>query len=335
MSLGHGHAHGHGSGAGSAHGAGHGHAHGLPQPPKNATVRRALTVALVLNGAFLVVELIVGLWTGSLALLSDAAHMVSDVAALCLSLGASLLASKLTHSERTFGLIRAEALGAFVNALALVVTCGFIFREAIVRLTGEHPELAGIPVLVAGSLGLLINLGSAWILAQADRSNLNVRGALLHMLADALGSLGAVAAAVFVLYGIPSADAIASLLIGLLVLGGTWGLLRESAGVLLEFSPPGLSVKEVRRALSEIEDISDVHDLHIWSLDGKTPILTAHLVGPKQTNSEGLLRRAEALLRERFGVVHTTLQIETPSHTDCEARDCCSLLPQEVGATHA
>lgn len=321
------HGHAHGSNHGHAHGNSHGHAHGMIGPT-NASVRRALGVALILNGAFLVVELAIGLWTGSLALLSDAAHMVSDVAALTLALGASSLAHRLTRSERTFGMVRAEALGAFVNALALIVTCGFIFKEAIVRLLGEAPNIAGWPVLIAGVLGLAINLGSAWFLARADRENLNVRGALLHMLSDALGSAGAIIAAGLVMLGFPAADAVVSVFIGLLVLVGTWGLLRESAAVLLEFSPRGLSVVDVQKQLLSLSNAASVHDLHIWSLDGKTPILSAHLVRKPDASPDLLLRQAEDLLGRRFGITHCTLQIETSSGDPCRAQASCSLLPR-------
>ncbi len=323
--LGHGHAHG--SPADSK--LGHGHAHGIPLG-SSERVKRALQLALILNGAFLFVEAGVGFWTGSLALLSDAAHMVSDVLALSLSLGASLLAARLTHSERTFGFVRAEALGGFVNSLLLVLTCGFIFKEAVTRLTVGHPPVAGVPVLVAGVIGLGINLGSAWALARADEDNLNVRGALLHMLADALGSVGAIVAAILVLAGWPSADAIMSLFIGLLVLAGTWGLLRDSAAVLLEFSPRGLSVAEVRQALSLVHDVREVHDLHVWSLDGRTPILSAHLVGSSEASAGALILRAEHMLKEQFGITHTTLQIEDPDHEHCRTKGCCNLVPQSI-----
>jgi len=338
------HAHGHGSrksaphGSASAHGHDHGHGHGgLGHAHASSSLlngstsaRRALTISLVLNSLFLVVELVIGFWTGSLALLSDAAHMVSDVAALCLALGASALAQRLTDSERTYGLVRAEALGAFVNALALVVTCGLIFKEAVQRLSGTPEAILGVPVLIVGGLGLIINLGSAWMLARSDQGNLNVRGAMLHMLSDALGSFGAMVAAVLVLNGFAAADAVVSLLIGLLVLAGTCGLLRESAAVLLEFSPRGLSVAEVRQQLSNLDDVANVHDLHVWSLDGRSPILSAHLVQGESKNHSDLLRQAETLLRERFGVTHCTLQIESASNHPCEARECCNLLPKGV-----
>ena len=298
------------------------------------SARRALFVSLILNAMFLVVELGIGIWTGSLALLSDAAHMVSDVAALCLALGASALAGRLTDSERTYGLVRAEALGAFVNALALTITCGFIFKEAFERLAGPEHPIAGLPVLIAGGVGLLINLGSAWMLARSDRHNLNVRGALLHMLSDALGSLGAMVAAVFVMTGFPRADAIVSVLIGVLVLVGTWGLLKDSAAVLLEFSPKGLSVAEVRKRLSALDHVANVHDLHVWSLDGRSPILSAHLVQTGGGTKSELLQQAESMLREHFGVVHSTLQIESPKSMSCQARHCCNLLPQADHGTH-
>lgn len=299
----------------------------------SASVQRALGVALGLNAAFLVIEVVVGFWTGSLALLSDAAHMVSDVAALSLALGASALAGKLTHKERTFGLVRAEALGAFVNALILVATCGYIFKEAIERLRDGSPQIAGLPVLLAGGVGLAINLGSAWMLARADRESLNVRGALLHMLSDALGSAGAMVAAVFVMNGLPAADAVMSLLIGVLVLLGTWSLLRESAAVLLEFSPKGLRVADIEQALGELSDVESVHDLHVWSLDGKSPILSAHLELRTEGKAGVVLRDAERLLKERFGVLHSTLQIESADAHPCRVKESCNLLPNK--SSHA
>ena len=295
--------------------------HHLPSNQDNgAAARRALTLALILNGGFLLVEATVGWLTGSLALLSDAAHMLSDVAALSIALSASHLARRAADATRTFGLRRAEPVGAFVNALIMLLVCGYIFWEAFNRLALGPPEVPGWPILVVGSIGLAINVGSAWLLYRADRDNLNVRGALVHMAADALGSLGAMVAACFCMAGFPAADAIVSLLIGMLVLWGTWGLLRDSARVLLEFAPAGLKVEDVRAAICAVEGVEDVHDLHVWTLDGSNRILTAHLVlcGPK---SPAAVRKAvEHLLHDTYRVGHTTLQLEGIG--ECAARDC-------------
>lgn len=305
----HGHGHAHSSGLGHAHGLGHHHA------GTDAASVRALTWALILNGGFLAVELVLGFLTGSLALLSDAAHMVSDVAALLLALGAARLAGRAADALRTFGWRRAEVLGAFVNGLALVGACVVIFWESGERLLLGAPEVDPLPVLIGGSLGLAINLGSAWFLVRAGSDNLNVRGALLHMLADALGSVGAIVAAIGLWAGFPVADPLAGLLIGLLVLYGAVALLREASGVLLQFTPPGTDSAALQTALLELEHVRAVHDVHLWSLDGQQPILTAHLVLSEEALARGvnpfeLQARAHALLAERFGVAHCTLQLE-------------------------
>ncbi len=307
-------------GHGHSHGHSHGHGHHRAVGGDPAATRRALKWSLGLNGAFLVVEIGIGLATGSLALLSDAAHMLSDVAALALALGAAHLATRAASPSRTWGYLRAETLGAFVNGIALVVACGFIFWEAIERLIAGAPHVAAGPVLVVGVIGLVINLGSAWWLWRADRENLNVRGALIHMLADALGSVGAIGSALFLMAGVRAADPVLSLLIGGLVLWSTWGLLRDSGRVLLQFAPAGLSADEVGAALMEVEGMRSVHDVHLWTLDGQHPILSAHLVGARGEHPAPLRQRATARLRERFGIDHTTLQVEVDD--PCGAHDC-------------
>ena len=309
-------ARGHGGHGGHHHGHSHGH-RGGGDP---SATRRALAWSLGLNGSFLVVEVVIGLATGSLALLSDAAHMLSDVAALALALGAAHLATRAATPERTWGFLRAETLGAFVNGIALVVACGFIFWEAIERLIEGAPHVAAGPVLVAGVIGLGINLGSAWWLWRADQNNLNVRGALIHMLADALGSAGAIGSALFLMAGVRAADPILSLLIGGLVLWSTWGLLRDSGRVLLQFAPAGLRADDVGAALMEVDGMSSVHDVHLWTLDGQRAILSAHLVGSRGEHPGPLRQRASALLLERFGIDHTTLQVEVDD--PCAAHDC-------------
>lgn len=304
--AGHDHAHDHGHG----HAHDHGHAHAAGRAEAGGGTRRALLIALVLNGAFLVVELVVGLLTGSLALLSDAAHMVGDVGALLLALGASQLATRAASPGRSYGWLRAETLGAFTNGLVLLFACAFIAHEAIDRLVGGAPPIAGGPVFVAGLIGLLINVGSALALMRADRNNLNIRGALLHMASDALGSLGAMVSAVFLMRGVSVADPIVSLFIAALVLWGTVGLLRDAGRVLLQFAPRGVTEQRVREVLLEAEGMADVHDLHVWTLDGHTAVLSAHLVAAPGVSARALRERAEALLAERFAVAHTTLQVE-------------------------
>lgn len=278
----------------------HHHAHGT---------QRALVIALVLNGLFLIIEGALGLWTGSLALLSDAAHMVSDVGALALALGATQLARRSGAADKTFGWRRAEVLGAFTNASLLLVLCMWIAFEAVQRIVEGAPEVAAAPVLIAGVIGLIINLGSAWFLHhEADHDDLNARGALLHMLADALASVGAIGSAIALSQGYWIADPLISLFIAALVLFSSTSLLRESAAVLLEFAPRHIDVSTVHATLAAVDGVNGVHDLHLWSLDGRRVLLSAHLV------TEGdpfAVREAAAHALDHLGVNHSTLQMET------------------------
>ncbi len=271
---------------------------------------RALLWALGINASYLGVEAAAGWWTGSLALLSDAAHMLSDVAALTIAFVATRLANLDAAPDRTFGLRRAEPVGAFINAFGLMFACLFIFAEATQRLLSEPPAIAAGPVLVVAVIGLLVNLGSAWMLARGDTDNLNIRGALLHMLADALGSVGAIVAAIMVMYDMAWADPAVSLVIGVLVLFSAGKLLRDSGRVLLEMAPPTIDVAAVADALRGLDGVQDVHDLHVWSLDGAYTLITAHIVVIDQRPTEPVRLAAEQLLEQRFGVEHHTLQLE-------------------------
>ncbi len=292
---------------------GHGHHHGpafTGDPETDRAVRRALIAALVLNGIFLFVEAGVGWWTNSLALLSDAAHMLGDVGALVLAIGAAQVATMEATHRSSFGFRRAEPLGAFVNGLAMLLAIGWIIYEAIQRLISGVPEVAGLPILIVGIIGLAINLGSAWFLARSDRDNLNVRGALLHMLSDALGSVGAIIAAVMVMYGVGAADVVVSLLIAVLVLVATWALLRDSAAVLLEFAPRGLDVHKVLASITGSPGVLGVHDLHVWSLDGNKALLSAHVRVDCDSERDLVTTQLTDLLAEQFGIRHVTLQVE-------------------------
>ena len=290
----------------------HDHGHG---------VRTALTWTLVLNVAFLVVEAAVGWWTGSLALLADAAHMVGDVGAIGLAVGMSQLARRPATPDRSYGFARAEVIGAFVNGLSLLVAVVLITRSAIMRLVGDLPHVDAAPVMLIGVLGLAVNLGSAFALSRAGSANLNVRGALLHMLADALGSVGAIIAAFLLARGVMAADSVVSLVIAALVLFGAVSLLRDATRILLQFGPPGVAADTVRQALLAIDGIVDVHDLHIWTTDGSRAVLTAHLVTADDADPDALRREAEHLLGERFDILHTTLQSERQA--SCDRPGCC------------
>ncbi|MFT7517890.1 MAG: cobalt-zinc-cadmium efflux system protein [Kiritimatiellia bacterium] len=304
---------------------GHGHHHGPGghhhvHVPRGGDPRKALLWALVLNGGFLFIEGGAGWYYGSLALFSDAAHMLSDVAALGLALAAAQLARRRPTSTMTYGLARAEILGAFLNGLGLLAACVWIVYEAVGRLIEGPGHVPGWPVMVVGVIGLGINLGSALALWRSDGDNLNIRAAMAHMLADALGSVGAIIAAGLLLFGVGSADAVVSLLIAALVAWGSWRVLADSGRVLLELPPPGVDVRTVRDCLLAVDGVSEVHDLHVWTLDGIKPLVSAHLVVSAPDALE-VCQVAREQLRERFSVDHATLQVER-SAVRCELVDC-------------
>lgn len=288
-----------------AHDHSHAHLHAGPD------TRPVLWRVLLLNLTLLVAEVVVGLTTGSLAVLSDAGHMLGDVGALALALGAAWLARRPPNPQQTFGMKRAEVMGALVNGATMLVVIVLIVLEAAHRLAAGAPDVPGMPVLVIGVVGLVINLLSALALYRADRHNLSIRGALLHMVADALGSLEAIIAALCLLAGLPAADALASLAVAVLVGWSTLRLLRETTRVLLQFAPPGMPVEQVRASLEALEAVSEVHALHIWTIDGRQPVVSAHLVDSEGADAVALTRDANALLGARFGVRDSTIQIES------------------------
>lgn len=275
--------------------------------------RRALTVALVANGAYLVVEFVGGVVFGSLALLADAAHMLSDVAALGIALTAQRLLDRPATGTHSFGLQRAEVLGAQANGLILLAASLWIVVEAVDRL-GQPHEVAGFGLLVVATIGLLVNAGTAAYLHRVRGESLNVRGALVHLVADGLGSLGAVTAGIAVLiWGANWTDAVASLLIAALVVWSAWRLLQETTHVLLEGTPRGIDVGDVTRALASHPQVDAVHHLHVWSLASDVPSLSAHVVithDPGLHEAQLLGDELKALLGERFGITHATLELE-------------------------
>ncbi len=280
--------------------------------------RQLLWWALLINLVFLVVEFIGGLLSGSLALLADAGHMLTDVAALGIAIGAAALAEVPPTPRRTFGLVRAEVLGAFINGASLVVVVGFISWESWRRLQDPQPVAAGLMLLVS-SLGLAANLASALILMGRRRENLNIQGAFLHMVGDALGSLGAIIAAAVIYYtGWYPADTVVSLVIGAIILWSSLDLLRRTLNIIINATPEDISFEEVRRELLAIEHFAEIHDLHIWSLASGFPVLSAHAsLRPGCADSDHValcLGRARKMLREKFGITHSTLQLEPPGY---------------------
>lgn len=284
----------------------HGHGHG-------GGAKRALGFALVLNGVFLVIEAIGGWLSGSLALLSDAAHMLGDVGGLVLAYAAAHIADRVGGVTQTFGFRRVEVLGAFVNGILLVLASGWILVEAMERIVSGVPEPMGLPILVIGVVGLLINLGSAAVLWRSDDGSLNVRGALIHMLADALGSVGAIAAGLFVMRDMPLADPLVSLLIAALVLVATWRLLNDSGRILLQFAPAGTDVRGIRADLQDLDGVTSLHDFHVWTLDGNLPILSVHLVLDGPTDPQAVHAAALEMLAQEHGIWHATVQVEDAS----------------------
>lgn len=305
------------------HGHGHvGHAHGAGAEGGRLTVALVITALVLVSGA-------VGAWvTGSLALLADLGHQLTDVAALLMAVVAARLAQRPPSARRTFGLGRSEVLAAALNALALLAVTAWVAVEAVERLlVATPPAIPGLALLLFGAVGLVGNLVSLAVLSGGDRADLNVRGAALHVLGDALGSVAVMVAAGIVLAtGWPYADVVASLVIVAILLPRTLALLRATAHVLLEGAPPGVDVEEVRAALTEVPGVREVHDLHVWVITHRVPAASAHLVVADHAtpHCEGravggsVLDRAAGALRERFGLEHSTLQIETADHADHE-----------------
>ncbi len=276
--------------------------------------RRRLWWAMAIVLLFLIVEVIGGLLTGSLALLADAGHMLTDLLALAMAIFVGYLAERPATPERTFGFLRAEVVGAFINGATLILVVGLVFREAIGRFL--HPAgVAGAGMLGVALAGLLANLASAWVLSGSRRENINIEGAFVHMLADTLGSVGAVVAGIVILaIGWLPADPLASVLIGLLILWSSIGLLRRTLAILIQATPPHLDFHEIQAALEANEHVAAVHDLHIWSVTSGFAVLTANIwLKPMCSDPacwQECLRDLQNILNERFGIDHATLQLE-------------------------
>ncbi|MET0790127.1 MAG: cation diffusion facilitator family transporter [Polyangiaceae bacterium] len=298
-SDGHGHGHEHGG-----HGHGHGHGH-------ETSAKGALVGALALTTLFMVVEVGVGLWSGSLALLADAGHMLADSGSLVLAIVAQHFASKPRTDRTTFGFRRAEVLAAFVNGIGLAFVAIVIIKEAIERWM-TPVTIFGRPVFITAIGGLLVNLLVAWLLMRGQR-NLNVRAALAHVLTDALGSVGAILAGLAVmLLGWTRADPLLSALIAVLVAFSGWRVLRETTGILLEGAPPNLDVTAIERLIAQCSGVSSVHDLHVWRISERFDALTAHVTLRRGHHGTDVCREIAACLKSQFGLDHVTIQPEAP-----------------------
>jgi cobalt-zinc-cadmium efflux system protein len=302
---------------GHHHGHGHAHAHGhapaaAPGGDEAARLRarRALAVVLALTAGFAVAEIIGGFVAGSVALLADAAHMLSDAGSIALALGALWLAGRPATARLSFGWRRAEILAALINGVTLVAIGIWVIVEAAGRL-GDAPDVEGGTTLVIGVIGLGVNIAAAGILWRTGGHSLNVRAALMHVLADLAGSLGVITAAVVIITtGWMPIDPILGIAIGLLVLVGSWRVLRESVAVLLEATPEGIDGDEVGRRMAAIEGVRDVHDLHIWTITSGFAALAAHVTADPGRDCQELRRVIAAMLVREFGITHTTLQVE-------------------------
>lgn len=292
------------------------HGHAAKAPPGStagARHRRSLIGALLLTATYLVAEVAGALITGSLALMADAAHMLTDVGGLALALFAIWFAGRPATPSKSFGYLRAEVLAAVANALVLLLLTVYILYEAYRRFI-EPPEVLSAPMLVVAVIGLVVNLISMRILAAGSSESLNLRGAYFEVLADMLGSIGVIISAlVIMLTGWTLADPIIGAAIGVFIVPRTWGLLSHAVHILLQGAPTGVDVPGIDTALRNIGGVLEVHDLHVWTITSGLDSMSAHLVVPEGTNEQDVLAAALKLLHEKFGIGHVTIQIETPS----------------------
>jgi cobalt-zinc-cadmium efflux system protein len=320
----HGHSHGHSHGNGHSHaqshaghggGGHHGHDH---SPPANFS--RAFAIGIALNLGFVIVEATYGIIANSVALLADAGHNLSDVLGLAVAWAGAALATRPASKRFTYGLRGSSILAALLNALLLMVALGAIVLEAVQRF-GEPAGTMGTTVAVVAGIGILVNGVTAWLFASGRKGDINIRGAFLHMLSDALVSAGVVVAGLVIWRtGIGWIDPAVSLIIAALIFWQTWGLLRESVEMSLDAVPRGIDFDAVEQALRGLDGVDRVHDLHIWPMSTTEPVLTAHLVMPAGSPGNAFLTAARAMLHDRFGIGYATLQVETGDDCDgCSA----------------
>lgn len=300
------------------HGHEHGHSHGTAQVTDDN--QRRMMWALILTGTFMVVEAVGGFLSGSLALLADAGHMLTDTASLALAWLAFRVAKRPGGENHTYGLVRAEVLAAFVNGLALILITIWIVYEAVTRMIQPEPVKGGLMLIVA-ALGLVVNLVVLYILHRGERGNLNIRGAMLHVMGDLLGSVAAIGAgAVIIWTAWMPIDPILSVLVALLILRSAWHLVRESTHILLEGSPSRPTSLQIQEALGmEVDGLEEVHHIHVWSLTPDHPMITLHARVAPGTEVDPVRRQICDVLRQRFGADHNTVQIEIE---DCQDGVC-------------
>lgn len=306
----------------------HTHSHAPSSQDQNA---KRLMLAFGITASFMVIEVIGGLVSGSLALLADAGHMLTDAAALLFALLAVIFSRKPPSVGRTFGWLRLTTLAAFVNAIALVVITVIIVWEAIQRFLQPQP-VAGVTMMVVAVAGLIANIAAFWILHRgSEEKNLNVRAAALHVLGDLLGSVGAIIAALVILWtGWTPVDPILSVLVSCLVLRSAWRLLKESVNELLEGAPASLDIAALKRNLNRsIPEVRDVHHVHVWMV-GEKPVMTLHVQVIPPHDHDALLGRIQHFLEHQYAISHVTIQME---YTPCQGPDC-HLNEAQAGHAH-
>ncbi|MED3552500.1 cation diffusion facilitator family transporter [Cytobacillus praedii] len=293
----------------------HGHSHGHNHSHGHTGNKKALFLSFLLIASFMIVEVVGGLLTNSLALLSDAGHMLSDAAALGLSLFAIKLGERKASSSKTYGYKRFEIIAAALNGLTLIVISVYIFYEAFQRFWNP-PEVLSGGMLIISTIGLLINIVAAWILMRGDKEeNLNVRSAFLHVIGDMLGSVGAIIAALLMIFfGWGIADPIASVIVAILILISGWRVMKESFHILMEGTPANLEMDKVKSSLLKIPGVKEVHDMHIWSITSGMPMLSCHMVIEGEGVHDTILHRAQTILHDDFEIEHSTIQIEKIEH---------------------
>ncbi|KAB7705522.1 cation diffusion facilitator family transporter [Bacillus aerolatus] len=310
--MGHSHSHSHHH----HHHHGHGHHH------HSSNNKQALKLSFLLIATYMVIEVIGGILTNSLALLSDAGHMLSDAAALGLSYLALKFGEKEATLSKTFGYKRFEILAAFINGLTLLAISIYIFLEAYKRVLAP-PEVMSKGMLIVSVIGLMVNIVAAYILMKGDKDeNLNVRSAFLHVLGDLLGSVGAIAAALMIMFfGWNLADPIASVIVAILIIISGVRVTKDSFHILMEGVPDNLDVTQIKQALLALPGVKDVHDLHVWAITSNFPALSCHVVIEPNIDGQSVLLSAQKKLHDQFHIDHTTIQIDLADNT-CEGDHC-------------
>lgn len=299
------------------HGHGHDHSHGALRAGERHKGR--LLAAFCLLAVFMVVELVAGFITGSLALLSDAGHMLTDVVGIGMALAAIQLAGRegSDRSGRTFGLYRLEILAALANAVLLFGVAGYVMVEAVRRF-GDAPEIHAGSLLIVAGLGLAANLAAFFLLREGSKESINVEGAYLEVLADTVGSVGVIVGALAIAFtGWTWIDPVIGVAIGLWVVPRTWRLASRALRILIQAAPEGLDLDELRGELHDLDGVVDVHDLHVWTLTSEMDVASAHVMIGADADAHAVLDEARALLQGRYGIDHATLQVEPEDHQGC------------------